>query len=168
LTKPTHQSIVHDITTPGARPQLADGKLITGFSYSGPKGGASVQPLTESAHIYSDRNTTFKDLPAFLKGKQAEYLQVPSADASYSALDLIQFSAPVDLDVYIAHDDKVAGPKWLTTDFTDTGEKLTVGNTKLSLFKKRVNKDTSLTLGSNFDETKPGKGLMYIVIAVTK
>jgi beta-galactosidase len=99
LTKPTHQSIVHDITTPAARPALADGKLIAGFSYSGPKGGASIKPLTESAKIYSDRNTTFKDLPASLKDKQAEYLQVPNADATYSALDLFKFSATAELDI---------------------------------------------------------------------
>jgi beta-galactosidase len=145
-----------------------EGRLITGFSYSGPKGGASVKSLFDDGNaLYTDQDFLAKDLPSTFKNKGAEYIQVPCADASYSALDLIQFSAAADIDIYIAHDDAVPAPKWLTTDFTKTDRRITLGDAKLTLFTCRVNKDASLTLGSNAPDDAPGsKGLMYIVIAI--
>jgi hypothetical protein len=82
-------------------------------------------------------------------------------------LDLIQFNAAANMDVYIAHDDAVSVPKWLNSDFKK-GASFTLNDTKMTLYKRSVTKDTSLTLGSNFDEASPGKGLMYVVIAVPK
>ncbi len=146
-----------------------EGKLIGGFSYSGPKGGASVRSLFDGGSaLYSDSASLAKDLPSTLKNKGAEYIQVPNADANYSALDLIQFSVAANVDVYIAHDDAVPAPKWLTGQFKNTSTSFTLGDAKMSLYKRSLKKDASLTLGSNFDEAAPGKGLMYIVIAVPK
>ena len=146
-----------------------EGKLITGFSYSGPKGGASVKSLADDGdQLYTDRDLVAKDLPGMLKGKGGEYIQVPCADANFSALDLIQFSAGADVDVYIAHDNSVAAPKWLTSQFKEASTTFSLGEAKFSLFKRSTKKDSSLTLGSNFDEASPGKGMMYIVIAIPK
>ncbi len=146
-----------------------EGKLLTGFSYSGPKGGASVKSLADDGdQLYTDRDLVAKDLPGILKGKGGEYIQTPCADASFSALDLIQFSAGADVDVYIAHDNSVAAPKWLTSQFKEAGTTFSLGEAKFSLFKRSTKKDSSLTLGSNFDEASPGKGMMYIVVAIPK
>ena len=66
-------------------------------------------------------------------------------------------------------DDAVPAPKWLTTDFQKTDRHITLGDAKLTLFKRSVNKDASLTLGSNAPDDAPGsKGMMYIVIAIPK
>jgi beta-galactosidase len=155
---------------PAKQAIATEGKLITGFSYSGPKGDASVKSLFDDGNaLYTDQEFLAKDLPSTFKNKGAEYIQLPNADASYSALDLIQFSAGGDIDVYIAHDDAVPAPKWLTTDFQKTNRQITLGDAKLTLFKRSVKKDASLTLGSNAPDDAPGsKGLMYIVIAVPK
>ena len=144
-------------------------KLITGFSYSGPKGGASVKSLSDDGdQLYTDRDGMAKDLPAILKNKNGEYIQLPCADASYSALDLIQFSAGANVDLYIAHDNAVSVPKWLTSQFAKTYTTFDLNGAKMALYKRPMKKDTSLTLGSNFDEAQPGNGLMYIVIAIPK
>jgi beta-galactosidase len=167
LTKPAPPDPRLDLA-PANQVVQVEGKLITGFSYSGPKGGATVKSLTDDgSQLYSDREALAKDLPGLLKNKGAEYIQLPAADASYSALDLIQFNAAANMDVYIAHDDAVSVPKWLSSDFKK-GTSFTLNDAKMTLYKRSVKKDTSLTLGSNFDEASPGTGAMYIVIAVPK
>ena len=75
----------------------------------------SVKP--KGSRIYTDRPTEFAALPNELS--KGDYLQLPSEDRNYSALDLIQFNAAQDLELYIAHDDRLPRPKWLTSDFRD-------------------------------------------------
>jgi beta-galactosidase len=151
----------------GEKPQPAGGKLITAFSYSGPSKGCTVQPFTGNEFkAFCDRTTKLRDLPADIPS--GEFVQAPCDDKTYSALDLMQFTAGADVDVYIAHDDRVAHPAWLTADFKDTGQKVSIGSAKATLFKRSVPRNAGLTLGGNQGEPVNKSCVMYVVIAVPR
>jgi beta-galactosidase len=140
-------------------------QFFSSLSYTGPSKPISIQPLkSPHAQIYSDSPAAFTDLPAnFLGG---EYLQLPSADHNYSALDLIQFTAAKTMDLYIAHDDRLPRPGWLTSNFKATSEKITLpDNTPATLYERTMKKDASLTLGGNTDSQFTGPSALYVVIA---
>lgn len=160
LASANPQSAIH-------APQSAS-SLITAFNYTGPTAGASVKPLTVDTFIYSDRNTRLKTLPADLQKDGAEILQLPGKDNGYSALDLIQFTATRDLDLYIAYDDRLPTPKWLSADFQKTDEHLTIGKARLTLYKRPVPKDASVTLGGNTDAQSPPANTMYAAFVVPR
>ena len=59
-------------------------------------------------------------------------------------------------------------PKWLTGDFTATTDKINIGGTLMTLFKKSVAKDAGITLGGNVNAAVNPPGTMYVVFAVPK
>jgi beta-galactosidase len=143
---------------------VTGGKLIAAFSYSGPSKPCTVEKVAANGKIFSDRGFQFSDLPDYLIG--GEYVLTPTDDRMYSALDLMQFAAGADMTVYVAHDDRLARPKWLTEGFAETKEKISVGDGKATLFKKAVKKDAGVTLGGNMDGSNYGPSEMYVVFAV--
>ncbi len=126
----------------------SSGKLITAFSYSGPSKPCTVEKVAANGKVFSDRGFQFSDLPGYLIG--GEYVLAPTDDRMYSAVDLMQFAAGADMTIYVAHDDRLARPKWLTEGFAETKEKISVGDGKATLFKKAVKKDAGVTLGGEY------------------
>jgi beta-galactosidase len=150
--------------TPTATP-LPGGILITNLSYSGPTGPCPVMTNTQNGNvIFKDRTFTFTDLPSYIFG--GEYIQLPNADKTYIALDLITFTTGKNVNVYIAHDDRLVRPTWLTSNYSDTGDNITINGTASSLFKRTVAGNMMLTLGGNQDANPISSCNMYVVFAV--
>jgi beta-galactosidase len=137
------------------------GRFIRSFSYSGPTKEVHVEAtLKNGEQIYTDRKDKFAKLPAELRG--GEYVQGASADRAYSAVDLMELGVKGPAVVYVAHDDRLPRPAWLTKQFKPGATKLTVAKHSMTLFQRRVEGEESLTLGSNSEEAHDGN--MYIVI----
>lgn len=145
-------------------PSGPEPQLIKDFSYSGAHESGGVKVNTKNGDlIFSDREYEFKDLPVYLLG--GEYIQAANDDKAYQALDLMNFTVSKESDVYIAHDDRLPRPDWLLEEFTDIGEKIVLdedGN-EHSLFHKKVDADTTLTLGGNQEGTNISSSNMYTV-----
>ena len=112
--------------------------------------------------IYSDRDEQFAKLSEALKG--ADYVQLPSADKLYNAVDLIELSVKGGSTVFIAHDDRLARPDWLTKDFKPTEQSLSIDGQPMKLFERKLDKDESLTLGTNTDSASSPACNMYLVL----
>jgi beta-galactosidase len=51
--------------------------------------------------------------------------------------------------LYIAHDDRLTRPQWMLDSFKKTSHKIEINHTPLTLFSKKMEKNESITLGSN-------------------
>lgn len=164
-TEPTPGGATPTPTPGGATPTpVPGGVLITNMSYSGPNGPCPVMTNTQNGNvIFKDRTFTFTGLPSYLLG--GEYIQLPNDDKTYVALDLITFTAGKNLNVYVAHDDRLVRPGWLTADYTDTGDNITINGTASSLYKRTVSSSVMLTLGGNQDSNPISSCNMYVVFA---
>ncbi len=138
------------------------GKFIKTYNYTAPT--ASIVHVEINArdgrNIYVDRDYTFTGLPSDLIG--ADWIQAGDADQRYSAVDLIELAVKAGTIVTIAHDPRVPVPDWLTKQFQPTSRSIAVNGQSMSLFTRRADQDTSLTLGSNNDGA-PTNANMYIV-----
>jgi beta-galactosidase len=138
-------------------------KWIQNISYSGPSSGSGVKMnLKNNNKISCDKNYVFTNLSDKLLG--AEYIQLPNNDRQYSALDLIQFDAGNDINLYIAHDDRLTRPAWLKK-FQDTNIDIKVNSAPMSVFVKHLKKGSNITLGGNTDGPTPLKNNQYIIFA---
>jgi beta-galactosidase len=138
------------------------GRLVKSFSYSGPTKSVHVESgLKDGKPIYVDRQDKFAKLPTELRG--GDYIQAAAADHAYSAVDLMEIAVKGPAVVYVAHDDRLPRPGWLTKQFKPGAAKLTVGGHSMTLFRRQVTGEESLTLGSNSEDAHEGN--MYIVIA---
>jgi beta-galactosidase len=139
------------------------GKFITGFSYSGPTAGVHVaQDAQPGGKILTDRNISFAELPPELKG--ADYIQAAAADARYNAVDLMEIAVKGGSSVFVAHDDRLGRPEWLTRQFKPTGATIVVDGHSLKIFQHTSPNDESLTLGTNTENANaPADSSMYIV-----
>jgi len=139
------------------------GKYIESFAYTGPNETASVQPhAANGSKIYSDQDYTFTELPKPLI--DADYVQVPNADALYSAVDLMQLVITEGTDVYVAHDARLDTPEWLTNQFKPvTNITFNVNNQPMLMFRHPNRDEGSITLGSNSEEAGGKEANAYIV-----
>jgi len=143
------------------------GTYVATFAYTGPTPGAQIKPNAQNGEpIYSSSTLTFADLPSFLVG--ADYAQLPLNDSQYDALDLISLSVKENAVVYIAHDDLLAKPEWLTHAFKATGQTLHFDTHSYSLFQCTVGPMENLTLGGNADGVTPNAQAMMYIVFVTK
>jgi beta-galactosidase len=95
-----------------------------------------------------DGAQTFTALPDDVVG--ADYLQASSADRKYSAVDLMELAVSPGSTVWIAHDDRLSRPTWLTGQFQQLGTTaIAVDGKRIHLFVRQTVKAESLTLGSN-------------------
>jgi beta-galactosidase len=146
----------------GADAAIPAGHLIKAFSYSGPTRGVHVDADAQDAkQIYLDQSVYFDGLPATLKG--ADFVRFAAADALYNAVDLVELSVPKGVTVSIAHDDRLARPSWLTRQFQVTPQFLTIEGHRLTIYERRVERDESLTLGANTEDSRTRTALMYLV-----
>jgi beta-galactosidase len=139
------------------------GKFITGFSYSGPTGSVQVERnAQDGGKVLTDRDFSFAALPEELKG--ADYVQGAAADARYNAVDLMEVAVKAGSDVFVAHDDRLARPEWLTRQFKPTAASIVVGGHSMRIFERSTSSDESLTLGTNTENADaPADSSMYIV-----
>lgn len=77
----------------------------------------------EGVDAFSDADGSWTDTPDFLEG--ADYVLTANGDNSNSDLEVIlELSGPGTLFVF--HSDSVDDPDWLLSNFTDTGENLSL------------------------------------------
>jgi beta-galactosidase len=138
------------------------GRVIRGFSYSGPGAAARVEGDAEDGrNVYVDRGVVFAGLPQALRG--ADWIQAADGDWRYSALDFIQMSVPAGATVWVAHDDRLPVPGWISAQYRPQGEELRISGHRMTLFSHRAEQAESLTLGSNTEDSAASDGLMYVV-----
>lgn len=150
------------VPSPG-EPTKAPGRLISTLTYTGPRVEVVriVEQVADGMDAYADVPSPLRDLPPRLSG--ADLVRAPNADALYSAEDFIDFSVSAPVVVTIAHDDRLPVPAWLLRNFNATKDKLTVLGQAMTLYTRRVTRGSSLTLGSNTEDSSVKIGLMYIV-----
>ena len=157
------------ITSAWDQPQMREqkavraGKFITEFSYSGPTGAVRVDSdAQDGKKILTDRDDVFSALPAILKG--ADYVQAAAADARYNAVDLMEIAVKAGSTVFIAHDERLKQPEWLTRQFKPADFSIALGGHTMKVFQRIISSDESLTLGTNTENANaPADSSMYIV-----
>jgi len=137
--------------------------LFANFSYTGDGKAALRQNLKTGDKVYTDRPFTYGELPAYLIG--ADYILTPNQDKTYWARDQLQFLSGKDMEVYVAHDDRYSPPEFITSDYTDTGDDIVINQTRHSLYKRVVAKDTGVIMAGNFDNNPSANSNMYVVFA---
>jgi beta-galactosidase len=136
------------------------GRYVKSFSYSGPAGGVRVQPdASEGDPAYTDSAAAITKLPPELQG--ADYIQAAHADRAYSAVDLMEIAVKAGATVYVAHDDRLPRPAWLTRQFEPTALSIAVQGKPMKIYRRRAAADESLTLGSNAEGAAQGN--MFVV-----
>jgi beta-galactosidase len=157
--KPAAESAAGLAAPAGAAPA---GKYVKSFSYSGPTAAVHVaSDVRNDARLFVDSDVTATALPEALQG--ADYVEAAQADKLYSAVDLIEIAVKAGSTISVAHDDRLARPTWLTTQFQATSLALTVGGKPMKIFQRSVDRDTSLTLGSNAETPGVKDCNMYVV-----
>lgn len=148
----------------GAKPVPAKrgSALIDDLSYSGPSGDAQIQTIKPNGVMFTDHNMKFGKLPACLS--KGEQILFPNAEWNYSAVDLLQFNVKKDSMIYVAHDVRlIEKMEWLKK-YSDTGEKVTIGEHDWQLFKKRVKAGESVLMGSNTESKGPKRWMMTVFV----
>lgn len=110
--------------------------------------------------LYSDRSYLFTEVPDILKN--AEYLTWKNDYKNYTTNPMLTFSVNTAGTVYIAHDDRVQRPEWITSGFTITDFSFAVPDTRLTLFQRKIEKDDVVTLGPNHTLASIYNSTLYI------
>ncbi len=139
------------------------GRFIQSLAYSGPN--ASIVHVEtnarDSRNAYVNTDSPLPVLPAELQG--ADWVQVDNRDAFYSAVDLMELTVASGTTVWIAHDDSLPRPAWLTKQFTATSLVIPVLDRPMTLFRRNSAAGESLTLGANTEDTRLSEGNLYLV-----
>jgi len=144
------------------RQETLNARSITGFSYSGPTTAVRVErDARNGRQVYVDRDLVFVDLPEGLMG--ADWVQAANGDSLYHAVDLMQIAVKAGTVVFVAHDDRAARPAWLTRQFRPSDLSLTIDGRSMKLFRRRADRDESLTLGANTEDPGTTVCAMYVV-----
>jgi beta-galactosidase len=141
----------------------AAGQFVRSFNYSGPSAYlVHVESRAASGkNAYVDGDSPFADLPAVLVG--ADWVQAASRESLYNAVDLMELAVAAGTVVSIAHDDRVQRPGWLTRQFTATSTRITVNGQSMTVFRRPIDRDESLTLGANVENAGVKAANMYVV-----
>ena len=136
-------------------------KVVTGKTYV-PMTGAMAVGVT----VYTDRTyKTMSPLPSVVLG--STYIRTANNDkvADPGSTSFLTFTVDRPVVVYVAHDNRLTVPKWLSSTFAKVGANIVntdfYGKQYLALYKRSFPAGT-VTLGSNVD--KPANGNMYMVI----
>ena len=153
-------------TAKSAGPALL-GKYIRTLNYTAPN--ASIVHVETNAadgrNAYVNIDSPFAALPAALAG--ADWVQADNRDALYSAVDLMELAVTDGSVVWIAHDNRLPRPAWLTKQFEPAKLTITVTGQKMDLFRHVTKDGESLTLGANTENTSLTEGAMYLVFVNT-
>jgi beta-galactosidase len=140
------------------------GKFIRTLNYTGPNASIVHVETTarEGRNAYVNIDSPFPALPAALSG--ADWIQVDNRDALYSAVDLIELAVAGNTTVWIAHDDRLPRPAWLTQQFRAGSDRIQILGQPMTLFRRDVPPaGESLTLGANTEDTSRREGNLYLV-----
>jgi beta-galactosidase len=150
------------LTTPATTAQTNAGRYTKSFSYSGPTVAVHVEENVRNRKtVYLDQSCLFEELPHELEG--ADWVQAADADKLFSAADLMEIAVESGAVIFVAHDDRLPRPAWLTRKFKPTKLSLEVEGQKMRIFQRRVQRAESLTLGANTETSKPAPCNMYVV-----
>jgi beta-galactosidase len=150
----------------GERSAIADeryGRYIQAFSYSGPS-AKLVHVERDAANgksAYFDSPIPFVDLPPQLVA--ADWVQASNRESLYSAVDLMQLTITGGSTIYIAHDERLPIPDWLTRQYKPTDLQIQIDGSAMQLYSRKLVHDQSLTLGSNTEDSSAKAGNMFIV-----
>jgi len=114
--------------------------------------------------IYSDRAYKFTQVPECLTG--GEYVVWKNDYKNYTTSPMITFSVNTDGKLYIAHDDRLVRPVWLTDNFGITDVKMLVSDANMTLFGADVKKDELVSCGENHLMGNITNSTQYIVFFV--
>ena len=157
----------------GSDNEQSEGTYINGFSYSGTRLTLPVCCNAEDGLMpYVDRSDSIEDIPEFLRG--SDYIQTSDDESLYEAVDLMDFSVCAEGMLYIARDEQLPLPGWMkefeaVSDGLDGLKRrvssIPLGDSIMKLYGLRLEKDSSITLGSN-RETGPEVCRMYFLFFV--
>ncbi len=163
--------------TPTVTPTPISGAVnITGIDTTKGSGkayqvvSASTGGIQVGALKYIDRPTmAFTQVPGQVLGQS--YIKTANDDKAFNpdSTNILSFTIDQPSTVYVAHDDRVTPrPSWLTTNFTDTGLKVSDG-LPFSLYAKDYPAG-AITLGSNVAASTLDKASisMYNIVVVGK
>ena len=124
--------------------------------------------LHEGRGVYLDRQYRFTNIPNSLKG--AVYLMPRNEDAGSRGDELVKLTAHCLVDVYVAHDRRVAAaakPAWLNR-FEPSGMQLQTSDARMDLFQRQFKAGETIVLGGNTtDGTDSGKSNYIAVFTQT-
>ncbi len=135
--------------------------IFKNFSYTGEGTALLKTNLQNGNNIYTDKPLVYTNLPSYLLG--AEYIETPDADKIYWARDQLQFLSGDDIIVYIAHDDRVKIPEFITSSYTKTADKIMINGMPHSLFKREIAKNNEVIMAGNIDRNPTQNANMYVV-----
>jgi beta-galactosidase len=159
---PRSATVVSPVETATVLSQKPLGKFVTVFSYSGPASSVHVEPDAQNGKaLFIDAAICAEALPGELKG--ADFVQASQADRLYHAVDLMEVAVKAGSTVWIAHDDRLARPAWLTQRFQPTDLAVTIDGHAMHLYRYRAERAESLTLGSNVERPAGQPANMYLV-----
>ncbi len=142
---------------------ISNVSVASGKTYVAMKGA-----MATGAKVYTDRTyKTMSPLPSMVQG--ATYIQTANNDkvSKPKSTSFLSFTIDRAATVYVAHDNRLAVPQWISSSFTKTSS--TVVNTdfyvkqSLSVFQRSFPAGR-VTLGSNVD--RAANGNMYMVMVV--
>jgi len=110
--------------------------------------------------LYSDRTYLFTEVPAILKN--AEYIVWKNDYKNYTTNPMVSFGVNTNGTVYVAHDDRLLRPEWLTANFTKTNYSFAVPDTRLTLFSKTLKNGDVISLGENHNQGSLNNSTLYI------
>ena len=114
----------------------------------------------EGKKLYSDRIYLYTEIPEILKN--AEYVLWKNDYKNYTTNPMLSFSVNTNGTVYIAHDDRLNRPAWLTSNFAKTNYSFAVPDTRLTLFSKTLKKGDVISLGENHNQGGLNNSTLYI------
>ncbi len=155
--------IVASATSPKPSGPVKLGRFIQTLNYTAPN-AAIVHVETNAAdgrNAYVNVDSPFVALHGDLIG--ADWVQADNRDALYSAFDLMELAVAADTVVWVAHDNRLPRPAWLTQQFQAANLTLLVAGKKMDLFMRPMKTAGSLTLGANTENTRLTEGNMYLV-----
>jgi putative membrane-bound dehydrogenase-like protein len=119
--------------------------------------------LREGESSYTDRRYRLKKPPAFLEG--STMIRTANEDDGSSGDAFLTFESPLDVAVYVAHDERAkTKPPWLAA-FGDSDSVVASDDAVYRLFVKDFPAGT-ITLGGNTPDGKPGgKGHYFVILA---
>jgi hypothetical protein len=124
-----------------------------------------IDIANEDKRIFTDRDYGFKGLPALVKN--AEYIRWPMGLKSTPNNPLLTFSVRKKGKVYVAHDNRLAKPTWLTGAFTKTNYSFMSSDAVMTLYEKSVEPGMTINFGSNqVVGTETGACANYVVLFV--
>jgi beta-galactosidase len=138
------------------------GRFTHTFNYSGPSSYiVHVESFVRAGkNAYVDVDSPLGELPPELAG--ADWVQAANREAVYHAVDLMEVGVAEGATVFVAHDDALARPPWLTSQFKATPTSLAVLGRRMTLFVRSA-RGGGLTLGPNTEDSAARDGNMYLV-----